>query len=526
MSDGNVDVVIVGGGISGLYTAWRLCTSPNPPRVALYESSHRLGGRIDTVPLPVPGLDSSAELGAMRFFPFMQMVTNLLQYFGIPTETFPGNTLRQLYLRSVAIQMDNQGNALNSPYNLPLGEPQNYFQLIMNVLNTAVPDATSLTPQQWRGVTQNGTFQGSELWKWGMRNIAGEIISNQAYQFVYDAIGLDSLFLKTNAAMAVRMVAEPLQDYIAGKVLRPTNGFGSLVAELETRLAACPTCTIFKNFRLATVRRGMDGFDLDFAAPTEPQPLVTASKLVLALPRRAVELINLDELFRPVERDFQRRTLEGKLDTVIGVPAFKIAVVYEQPWWQSFTNNTGATQGWTDGYSVTDLPIRQVFFGLGQGPQPEGNARVILATYADTDAAVFWDGLSSVSAHTPVLGSGSEIQQVGPGSLLAAVERQLLELMQITGPLPAPQWAGYMDWNADPFGGAWHEWKPGVDIISAIPDMRQPIPGLPLFLCGEAYSWFQAWIEGALMSAERLLQDHFGLEWPSEWLPEDYDIGP
>jgi monoamine oxidase len=465
-------------------------------------------------------------MGAMRFFPFMAMVTNLLKYFGIPTDTFPGNTMRQLYLRGVEIQLDNQGNALNSPYLLAPSEPQNYFQLIMNVLNQAVPNATQLNAQQWRDVTRNAMFKGRELWRWGMQNVCEEVISSQAFSFIYDAVGLDSMFVTTNAAMSARMIAQPLPDYEQGKVLRPVNGFGSLVEELERRLAACPNFEIFKGHRLAAAHRSTEGFLLDFSSGIGPIPQVAASKVVFAMPKRAVELIDLDDLFHPAERDSQRRKLHRKLGTVVGVPAFKIAMVYEKPWWQSFTNSAGVSQGWTNGYSVTDLPIRQVFFGVGQGPEASGNERVLLATYADSDAALYWEGISNVSNHLPRLGANFNVQQAGPGNLLNALQRQLTELTQISTPLPQPQWVGYMDWEDDPYGGAWHEWKPGVEITTAIPDLRQPIPGLPLYLCGEAYSWFQAWIEGALMSAERLVQDHFGLKSPSEWLPGDYDLGP
>src|SRR5436305_10189155 len=161
----SVDVAIVGGGISGLYTAWRLSTVPNPPKVALYECSNRLGGRIDTAKLPVPEPGASAEFGAMRFMPFMQIVKNLLDHLSIKTEKFPGGDLRGMYLRNVPIALDANGNATNSPYNLASGEPQNGFTLIMNVLNGAVPNATKLSAQQWRDLTKSGVFKGRPIWQ-------------------------------------------------------------------------------------------------------------------------------------------------------------------------------------------------------------------------------------------------------------------------------------------------------------------------------------------------------------------------
>lgn len=42
------DVVIIGGGIAGLYAAWRLSRAPGSLRIAVLESSSRFGGRVGT----------------------------------------------------------------------------------------------------------------------------------------------------------------------------------------------------------------------------------------------------------------------------------------------------------------------------------------------------------------------------------------------------------------------------------------------------------------------------------------------
>ena len=47
--------------------------------------------------------------------------------------------------------------------------------------------------------------------------------------------------------------------------------------------------------------------------------------------------------------------------------------------------------------------------------------------------------------------------------------------------------------------------------------MVQPLPEMNVSICGEAYSPTQWWVEGALESAEILLQKKFGLPAPS-WL--------
>ena len=524
MSD--VDIAIVGGGVSGLYAAWRLSTVPNPPKVAVFESSATLGGRIDTADLPVPDPAARAEFGAMRFLPSMQMVSNLLTHLGIAREAFPGTDLRQTFLRGVQV---NTSAGSNLPYRLAAGEPGNVGTLLVNILNGAVPNALGLSAQQWRDTVKSAMFKGSELWRWGFQNVAEEFVSNEAYEYICDASGLDSALLTANAANAMRGVAAILPDFAANQVFRPVNGFGALIVALRDRLAGCPNCTIHTQQQVISAGRQGGSVILNFLPPFGPSEVaadqISADQVIFALPRRALELIDLGPMFP--NQSAGRSLLMSKLARVDGIPAFKLCIVYDQPWWQSYTNTTVGATGWSDGYAVTDLPLRQVFFGLGVGSTPAGNARVLMASSADTQAARFWTGQAQVSAHAPLLGSqGGKLQQAGPGNLTDAINAQLRTLLQANGPLPDPLAVGYMDWSADPFGGGWHEWKPNVDVTSAIPDMRQPIPGVPVYICGEAYSWFQSWIEGALMSAERLLQDHFQMAPPVEWLPQDYDLGP
>ena len=48
-----------------------------------------------------------------------------------------------------------------------------------------------------------------------------------------------------------------------------------------------------------------------------------------------------------------------------------------------------------------------------------------------------------------------------------------------------------------------------------IPRMINPAPKLPVYICGEAYSNGQGWVEGALETTELVLQGHFGLTAPA-----------
>lgn len=529
MRTDQTDVAIVGGGVSGLYTAWRLSNGAGAPQVKVFEASQRLGGRIDSVKINAGGDTSSVELGAMRFTQSMALVRSLLGLFQIPTEPFPGSTTNQLFLRNVDIPLGNPLDATAYPFHFGPGEcptptdPEKLlFGLLMSVLNQAVPNAVNITPDQWREIMTKAMFRGRPLYKWGMWNVASELISNEAYEFVSAAFGVNSAFQNHNAAMAVRMMVLPVADLLAGKVFRPTPGWGSLLEKFEADLETRPTCSVQTAYRLTCVHwvSGSDAhFELLFADPHGDPYLLSAKRAVMAMPRRALELVDFSSLFDiPGPQLFTESDWNRKLDCAVGIPAFKLGMLYDSAWWQNL-------RGWNNGVSVTDLPIRQLFYGMGQGPDADANQRVLIASYADTLSARFWAGLAQVSPADLNVGVNDQFEETDRGSLLSAVQRQQQLLFGYTGPLPPPKWVGYMDWSIDPYGGAWHEWRPGVDVISAIAEMRQPFEAVPLYVCGEAYSWMQAWIEGALISAERVLQERFDLPRP-EWLPADYDLGP
>ena len=102
---GEFDVAVIGGGVSGCYTAWRLRTldkqqlaadSPLLPLLAdkerldvgLFEYSDRIGGRLWSAALKgMP--DEFAEFGGMRFYKQMHIVWNLVETLGLGPRAIP-----------------------------------------------------------------------------------------------------------------------------------------------------------------------------------------------------------------------------------------------------------------------------------------------------------------------------------------------------------------------------------------------------------------------------------------------------
>ena len=100
--------------------------------------------------------------------------------------------------------------------------------------------------------------------------------------------------------------------------------------------------------------------------------------------------------------------------------------------------------------------------------------------------------------------------------MVLEAHRQLLEMHGITDPsvVPLPYSASYRDWGEDPYGGGANFWPVGVRSYEVSKRIVQPKPPYPVYICGDAYSHAQAWVEGAIETAEDMLQRHFGLTAP------------
>ena len=124
------DVIIVGGGPSGTYFAYRLRknTTLKNDKILLLEANNRIGGRLHSFRLP--GIDyNMAELGGMRFVEGEQkLLTDVIKDFAIPVKEFgmdENNTDRPFLLRDVFLQQKHLTTA-ELPYNLKEDEKHLY----------------------------------------------------------------------------------------------------------------------------------------------------------------------------------------------------------------------------------------------------------------------------------------------------------------------------------------------------------------------------------------------------------------
>ena len=532
----DLDVAVVGGGVSGAYSAWRLQEAQGKSeRIALFELSDRIGGRLFTVTLP--GLPNvKAEVGGMRYIKDQHpVVTSVVDHLRLPTKPFPmgapppiGANCNLFYLRGKHLRLHELADPEKVPYNL--GWPERGLgptQLQIQVMNNLYPNFGNLTLCEQMKIQ----VFGQPMYKFGFWNLLYRVLSNEGYQFMKDSGGYEA-----NVANACAVTQLPATEYGDDtEFLTLRDGYDQLPITLARRFQELPGKLptderLQMNQRLCRIDlgKGEYPYTLHFE-PTETEKYMTrtrisrkgaaakplvirAKKVILAMPRRSLELIKSDLFDDP--------WLKENLPSVLIQSAFKLFLAYERPWWRAL--------GLVAGRSVTDLPIRQIYY-FGTEAEQEGGEpwfnSLLMASYNDMGTVPFWKGLEQ---GRPYVGYRPSCGGQTAGCILAGDELPATDQMvrvaqkqveEVHGlpEIPMPYAAVYHSWNEDPYGGGWHEWKAGYRLDEIMCRMRKPVPEHDIYIVGEAYSYGQGWVEGALDTAESTLQDFFGLKQPS-WL--------
>jgi monoamine oxidase len=235
----NTDIVIIGGGISGLYTA-KKCIE-NGLSVLLLEKSQQLGGRIHTIYQP----PYQYEAGAGRFNKNHILLRNLLKQYG---------------LHEVA-------NSKKHTYN---GNPSPAETLLKRVIKEArtVPHTT----------LQTMTF----------RSFCESVLGKSNTIELINAFGYNAEFELANASSAIDMFR---RDFLEGtSYFSCREGLSELVNRIEAHIA--PYSTIYKSTRVTNIETKNDIF-IVHANDAMGYPRKYVGKVVIcAIPKNDLEQLS------------------------------------------------------------------------------------------------------------------------------------------------------------------------------------------------------------------------------------------
>jgi hypothetical protein len=393
-------------------------------------------------------------------------------------------------------------------------------------------------------------IDGTPLYEHGFWNLLARTLSPDAYQVARTLVGYDCLGSNANA---VDLISEYFDFTPKVEYYLFNQGYDTVPWELEKRFKQAGGEVIqnewVAGFDSITMPNGESGVEIHFRGNKPP---ITAGAIILAMPRRSLELLQREG---PIFSDQHASRVQSMISSVRAIPLYKLFMVYEYPWWQS----VGVFQG----RSLTDTPVRQLYYWpVDPSAEPPAKlGKALLMAYNDATNVDFWEGLSG--AKTPAMhtrGAQEHFRKIAPGvrmfeaiplvklepapkdeftrrlrdnwndhrapyEMVMEMHRQIKRMHNVQF-APRPIDAAYMDWSVDPYGGGVHFWNRGYKSWEILEEMTQPVKDFPCYICGEAYSTNQTWVEGALQTAEIVLQNHLGLKKPSWIKPNTKPANP
>lgn len=460
------DYIILGGGISGLYSAYELIKRNKNSTILLLEKYEVLGGRVDTY----TDKHMSVEAGAGRFHSGQARLNKLIRELGLEKKISPISS------EVAYAPADSSGVFLNSILDAP-----DHFTTINDTLDIAspgpvllsmldvflgkqnIPNAGLLTKVLIYSKTKSADY---------LRNIVfidfiKKVLHKDEVKFIEDSFGYYSELVVMNAYDALQLIIghlSPDHSYYGLK-----GGLSQIIHNLEQRLAKFPNVRILKN-------REVDNIDIletcSEVSCSNVEIKYKGHRIICALPKNVLEKLSL---FRKPSRHVDRETVlrvKKNLDKIVCAPLCRI--------YSKFPPNENG-EIWFKGLPklTTNNNLRMII------PIDSKNG-VIMSSYTDNKYADFWKKL---------YGNGHEKK----------VNNELIRLLkESTGveSIPYPIESKVFYWGCGV--GYWGIGANSKEISAA---MIQPFgKDVAIYVCGEHFSEKnQQWIEGALETSENVI---------------------
>lgn len=287
------DIIIIGGGISGLYTAYKISKSAKyaHTRITLLEKEEYLGGRVFTY----HDKYMDVEAGAGRFRNKHKLLLGLL---------------RELNLE------DKIQNITGKSYYAPNDHTDSIYENENYVLIDRIIKKSKL---EKREVLQNLSFI----------DYSSQFLSHQEVEYIQQSFGYHSELVVMNAYDAIHLLEDisPKNKFHSLK-----GGLSQMIDKLVEHLNANENITIVTNKAVASVKH-IGGI---FEIMTENQTKYTCNKVVCTLPSIVMKKIKLGAGF-PTE---QRKTFRESLDKIYCGSLCRIYSNFDDVWFKGLPKMT------------------------------------------------------------------------------------------------------------------------------------------------------------------------------------------
>lgn len=492
------DTVIIGGGVTGLYTAYKLKQLKGANHtISLFEALDRYGGRIETVEMG----GFLAEYGPMRFEKRAQpLLIDLISELDLETKYFAPYTAANDDESLFDLSYDESkgkchGRKLTALELLTLG--------ILRLLNSSDGDMNDPDdPSHWEwwatldeeyyGYVRNkAQFNGIPLYQIGFWNALSLVLSHRALSKIIN-YGTFYHIIHFNPSAAEWIIFWLRGLHPHDELVGIKQGTESLIRELVHRLndpEVSPSVFLHLNYRLTAIRPESDGRVLLEFKSGDNIVNVLAGHVVLALPRSPLMQV----------RHMLPDNIGDLIDSVIPIPLIKCFFVHNNPWWDEST----APQT-----RASSTPAREIHYGF----KKEGSTRSgIVMVYGEPPSMNYWKQFVRGKKHLKAELNHDQrlvehfLRYLKSNPDSADPKEMAAESESITC-------FGIRDWSREPFEAGCHIWKSDIRVEEAIKELSAfSLPGASpsnknIHICGEAYSDFQGFVEGGLRTAMRIIK--------------------
>lgn len=428
----NYDIVIVGGGIAGIYSMYNLKKKYPKLKVLLLEKDERFGGRVYSFNEKVDNIDYIMDLGAGRIGYHHKLMVSLI---------------KELKLEKFMFNISNTENYIK--YNKKNREVSDeslirkkYSTLLYNFFNSS------------KIVNLSKTF----LQKFYLNELLMKFFPKSVYKFIENSFEYKNKLYYLNAYNAINYFKYDYNEY--SKFFIMTNGLSSIIETMISKISQNKNYKLKKNSYVNNIiyNNETSKYNIYYKQNNDTYN-ISCKHLICALPRS--NLIKF-KILNPYLREL------NSINEISKVRIFEIydKSINEEMWFKNIKKTT------TNNELQFIIPIN---FETG----------LIMSSYNEnlSNRENYWNNLYKKGANV----------------LKKELHKKLNKLFSIYNiVIPESKYIKFYYWKS---GVAC--WKKNVDSEYISQKILNLMPNF--YICGENYSNYQAWCEGALESSENVL---------------------
>lgn len=475
---GEYDVVIIGAGFTGLYTAYRLLCHDPYLKIAVYEKSPRVGGRI----LTEHRHGHTMEYGPMRFEPDLQpKFARLLEELNVQTKIFPPYTTpfkapcyNEITFQEIqAIEADK---SMAPSFALLKYALKSILHEQWDVDNDDIKDSTRNERKEW--LKAHGRFQGSYLHEIGLWDALAHVLSKPAIDYImHNGTFYHMIECNPNAADIIVFILDILATS-KYHLITIEGGTDVITTKLYTKTRE--KVDFFLNSGVSEFVEEEDCIRIRL----EDGQNVSGKRMIFTCQKNALKSIGGWDKFPTVSQSFE---------SVFVIELYKIFVVLENPPWD-------ATSIPKPNYNADKMPCREVHYYYN-----ESNKTGMVMIYGDVPSVNYWRTFTYTAdkSYTPYINHSSRLKDHVHHYLRTMFPKH--RHFNIVD-------CGILDWSNPPHETGVHMWRPGYKSSEIMKQFSCLGKNKNIHICGEAYSTYQGFIEGCIRSADNMLADVYATQ--------------